>query len=61
MLGLPSASLLSMGPGYFPNYRHPSDTSDHVHWSSVAACARIAAGTAAAYARRVTASSAGTR
>lgn len=48
--GLPSASVLSMGPGYFPNYHHPSDTPEHVNWDSVAACARIAAGTLAAYA-----------
>src|SRR5450759_4598774 len=43
--GLPSASVLSMGPGYFPNYHHPSDTPEHVNWDSVAACAKIAAGT----------------
>jgi len=52
--GLPAASLLSMGPGYFPHYHHPSDTLQHVNWDSVAACTRIAAGTVAAYARRVT-------
>lgn len=51
--GLPSASLLSIGPGYFPNYHHPGDTPEHADWDSVAACARIAAGTVSAYARRV--------
>jgi len=51
--GLPCASLLSMGPGYFPNYHHPADTPEQVDWESVAACARIAAGTIGAYARRV--------
>lgn len=51
--GLPAASLLSMGPGYFPHYHHPSDTPENVDWGSVAACARIAAGTIAAFERRV--------
>ena len=51
--GLPTASLLSMGPGYYPNYHHPSDTPDNVNWESVAACSRIASGTIDAYARRV--------
>ena len=50
--GIPSASVLSMGPGYFPHYHHPSDLPEHVDWESVAACARIAAGTIAAFARR---------
>lgn len=49
--GLPSASLLSMGPGYFPHYHHPSDVPAHVDWGSVLSCARIAGGTVAAYAR----------
>ena len=52
--GLPAVSVLSMGPGHFPHYHHPSDTPQHVDWDSVAACARIAAGTAAAYSRHVT-------
>lgn len=51
--GLPCASLLSMGPGYFPHYHHPSDTPEGVSWESVAACARIAAGAIRAYAGRV--------
>jgi hypothetical protein len=51
--GLPAASLLSMGPGYLPHYHHPSDTPEHVDWESVLTCARIAAGTVAAFARRV--------
>ena len=51
--GIPSVSVLSMGPGYFPHYHHPSDLPEHVDWDSLAACARIAAGTIAAYTRRV--------
>ena len=51
--GIPAASLLSIGPGYFPHYHHPTDTPEHVDWGSVAECARIAAGTVDAYARRV--------
>ncbi len=50
--GIPSASVLSMGPGYFPHYHHPSDLPEHVDWESVAACARIAGGTIAAFAAR---------
>jgi acetylornithine deacetylase/succinyl-diaminopimelate desuccinylase-like protein len=50
--GLPSVSMLSMGPGYFPNYHHPSDLPEHVDWACVEACARIAAGTIAACERR---------
>lgn len=52
-LGLPAISLLSMGPGFFPHYHHPSDTPEQVDWKSVEACARVAAGTICAYARRV--------
>lgn len=48
--GLPAASVLSMGPGYFPHYHHPSDTPEHVDWDSVLACARVAAGVVSAYA-----------
>jgi hypothetical protein len=51
--GLRSASVLSIGPGYFPHYHHPSDLPDCVDWESVAACARIAAGTIAAFAGSV--------
>jgi len=47
--GLPAVSILAMGPGYYPNYHHPSDTPENVDWESVAACARIAAGTIGAY------------
>jgi hypothetical protein len=50
---LPAASLLSIGPGYFPHYHHPTDRPENVNWGSVTACARIAGGTIAAYARRV--------
>jgi hypothetical protein len=51
--GLPAISLLSMGPGYFPHYHHPTDTPEHVDWDSVERCARIAAGTISAYTGRV--------
>jgi hypothetical protein len=51
--GLPTVSLLSMGPGYFPHYHHPSDTPEHVDWVSVERCARIARGIASAWSRRV--------
>ncbi len=51
--GIPAASVLSMGPGYFPHYHRPSDTPDKVDWRSVEGCARIAAGTLAAFDRRV--------
>jgi hypothetical protein len=50
--GLPAASLLSMGPGYFPHYHHPTDTPERVDWRSVGNCARIAAGVVEAYASR---------
>jgi len=52
MAGLPAVSLLAMGPGYYPHYHHPSDTPSNVAWESVAACARIAAGTIGLYAER---------
>jgi hypothetical protein len=55
--GLPCASVLSMGPGYFPNYHHPTDTVQRIRWSCVMACARIAAGTAEAFERRIRARS----
>lgn len=51
--GLPAASLLSIGPGYFPHYHHPTDTPENVDWHSVASCARIAGGVIEAYASRV--------
>jgi acetylornithine deacetylase/succinyl-diaminopimelate desuccinylase-like protein len=52
MQGLPAVSMLSMGPGFYPHYHHPTDTAANVDWESVAACARIAAGTIGAYANR---------
>jgi hypothetical protein len=42
-----------MGPGYFPNYHRATDVPENVDWHSVAACVRIAAGTIAAFDRRV--------
>jgi len=50
--GLPALSLLSMGPGYFPHYHHPTDTPANVDWASVGRCARIARGIARACERR---------
>jgi hypothetical protein len=41
--GLPALSLLSMGPGYFPHYHHPTDVPAHVDMGSVERCARLAA------------------
>jgi len=55
--GLPCASVLSMGPGYFPDYHHPTDTVERVRWACVMACARIAAGTIEAFQGRVAAGS----
>ena len=48
--GLPAISLLSMGPGHMPNYHRPTDTPDRVDWPCVEHCARIARGTADAFA-----------
>jgi Peptidase family M28 len=50
--GIPTVSLLSMGPGYFPHYHHPTDTPENVDWASVDRCARIAHGIARAASRR---------
>ena len=50
--GIPAISLLSIGPGYYPHYHHPTDLPEHVDWSSVARCARIAHGTLRALDRR---------
>ena len=47
--GIPAASLLSIGPGYYPHYHHPTDLPEHIDWDSVAACARIASGTLRAF------------
>lgn len=51
--GLPALSLLSMGPGYFPNYHHPTDTPDRVDYACVRACVRLAAGIVAAWSEEV--------
>ncbi len=50
--GIPAISMLSIGPGYYPHYHHPTDVPEHVDWDSVAACARIAHGTLRAFDRR---------
>jgi peptidase M28-like protein len=49
--GIPAVSILSMGPGYFPNYHCPTDVPENVDWRSVHACARIAAGAVQAFGR----------
>ena len=51
--GLPAVSLLSMGPGYFPGYHHPTDVPAAVDLDCAGRCAQIAAGTVHALARRV--------
>jgi hypothetical protein len=55
--GLPAASLLSVGPGYYPGYHHPTDTADRVDLECVRRCITIALGTAERYAERVAAGS----
>ena len=46
-----SISLLSMGPGHFTHYHHPSDTPEHVDWTSVDGCLRLARQIVAGWAR----------
>ncbi len=50
--GYPAASILSVGPGFYTHYHHPSDLPEFVDYGSVAACARIAAGAVEAWDRR---------
>jgi Iap family predicted aminopeptidase len=50
--GYPAASILSVGPGFYTHYHHPSDLPEFVDYESVAACARIAAGAVEAWDRR---------
>ena len=47
--GLRAISLLSMGPGYFPHYHHPSDVPENVDFDCAERCRRIARGTIAAW------------
>lgn len=47
--GLPAVSILSVKDGAFTNYHLPTDTPDHVDWTSVERCLRIAEGTAEAW------------
>ncbi len=52
--GLPSLSLLSIGPkGVFTNYHRPTDTPERVDWECVERCARLAAGVGEAFAAGV--------
>jgi len=51
--GVPAVSLLSMGPGYFPGYHHPTDVPAAVDFECAGRCARIASGAVHALARRV--------
>jgi hypothetical protein len=50
--GLHAASLLSIGPGYFPGYHHATDVASNVDYTSVAACTRIAHAAVVALDRR---------
>jgi hypothetical protein len=50
--GIPATCILSVGPGYYTHYHHPSDLPEFVDYDCVAACARIAAGTVEAWDRR---------
>jgi hypothetical protein len=49
--GYRTISLLSMGPGHFTHYHHPTDTPEHVDWASVEASLRLAREIAARWAR----------
>lgn len=40
--GYRALSVLSMGPGHFTHYHHPSDVPEHVDWDSVAGCLVLA-------------------
>jgi hypothetical protein len=51
--GLSAISLLSMGPGYFPNYHRLSDVPEHVDWDCTDRCVRIAHGIAEEWAGRL--------
>ena len=42
--GVPTISLLSMGPGYLPEHHLPTDTPERVDWNSVERCLRLAGG-----------------
>jgi hypothetical protein len=42
--GLPTISLLSMGPGYLPEHHQLTDTPDRIDWDCVERCVRIANG-----------------
>lgn len=48
--GFRALSLLSIGPGHFTHYHHPSDTPENVDWASVDACLRLARAIAAEWA-----------
>ncbi len=50
---IPAISILSIGPGYYPHYHHPSDLPENVDWQSVEACTQIALGTLRAFDRRL--------
>lgn len=48
--GYRAISLLSMGPGHFPHYHHPSDTPDNVDWECADRCLALARAIAAEWA-----------
>jgi hypothetical protein len=52
LVGLPAVSVLSMSGGGMSNYHLMTDTPDRVDFGCVAACARLAAATAAVYSEK---------
>ena len=51
--GLPTISMLSMGPGYFPNYHWMTDVPEAVDWDCAGRCVAIADGIAREFAGRL--------
>jgi hypothetical protein len=51
--GLPTISMLSMGPGYFPNYHRLTDVPEAVDWDCARRCVAIAEGIGSEYAGRL--------
>ena len=49
--GYRTLSLLSMGPGHFTHYHHPTDIPGHVDWASVEGCLQLAREIVARWAR----------
>lgn len=51
--GLPTISMLSMGPGHFPNYHRMTDVPEHVDWDCAERCVRLAHGIAQGWVGRL--------